>query len=313
MAGFGPKRIGVLADPYLNGWQVRALERLQADHDVTIPLIVTNEEKADGDPEAWNTRTRIGLADVRQFFELLDRERAWALVLAERNLAKLIGEERPLWRRHAVENVAPLAETDHVPCDPVRDGAWYEFPDEVVDRVARDCDALVLFGFGLIRGPILEAPEFGVLSFHPADIRSYRGMGPPAVFRDGQDRCGTTLQRLDESIDGGEIVAYDDVPIGDCPTLWDVFDRAATRQIALLSEGVANLQAPDFEPATVPEDELGEVYYRKRRRELSFSGGILLQNLVGRAERRLRHGRPGGSTTEPSAPVSGPGRPRSGD
>lgn len=314
MAGSGPERIGVLADPYLNEWQVHALERLQADHDVTVPLIVTNEEKADGDHEAWNTRERIGLADVRQFFALLERQRAWALVLAERNLAKLIGEERPLWRRHPVDTVDSLAGADRVRCDPITDGAWYEFPDEIVDRVARDCDAVILFGFGLVRGPILEATEFGVLSFHPADIRSYRGMGPPAVFRDGRDRCGATLQRLTESIDGGEIVAYDDVSIEDCATLWDVFDRTVARQISLLSEGVANLRDPDFEPTTVPEDELGEVYYRKRRRELSFSGGILLKNLVGRAERRLRRGGgPRGSPTEPSASVSSPGRPRSGD
>ncbi|MDG5760627.1 formyltransferase family protein [Natronococcus sp. A-GB1] len=314
MTRSGPRTIGILADPYLNEWQVRALEQLRTDHDVTVSLVVTNEEKADGDPEAWNTRNRIGLTDARQFVDLLERQRAWALVLAERNLAKLIGEERPLWRRRSVENVAVLADADHVRCEPETDGAWYEFPDDVVDRVAEECDALVLFGFGLVRGPILEAPEFGVLSFHPADIRSYRGMGPPAVFHDGRDRCGATLQRLNESIDGGEIVAYDDVSIDDCATLWDVFDRVVSRQISLLSEGVANLRDPTFEPTTVPEAELGEVYYRKLRHSLSFSGRILLKNLAGRAERRLR--RESGAVESPtgsSPPASSPGRPRSGD
>jgi methionyl-tRNA formyltransferase len=288
MTRTGPKTIGILADPYLNEWQVYALERLQAQLDVDVSLVVSNGEKAEHDPDAWNKRSYIGASDVRQFVDVCRKQKAWALVLAERNVAKLLGGEHPPWRRHAIESVECLADADHVQCDPRRDGAWYEFPDDVVDRVAEECDALVLFGFGLIRGPILDATEHGVLSFHPADIRSYRGMGPPAVFHDGQDRCGATLQRLNESIDGGEIVAYDDVAIDDCATLWDVFDRAATLQIDLLTEGIANLHDPSFEPTTVPEEELGEIHYRKERYELSFSGRILLKNLAGRARRRLR-------------------------
>ncbi|MFC4437806.1 MULTISPECIES: formyltransferase family protein [Natrialbaceae] len=289
MTRAGPETVGILADPYLNEWQVHALERLAAERDVTFSLVVSNGQKAKetDDPESWNTRDRISLDDVRQFVDLFNDQKAWSLVLAERNVAKLVGGERPLWRRHSVENVDCLAEADRIQCDPQTDGAWYEFPDEVVDRVAEECDVLVLFGFGLIRGPILDAPEHGVLSFHPADIRSYRGMGPPPIFHDGRRRCGATLQRLNESIDGGEIVAYDDAAIDDCATLWDVFDRAATLQIDLLTEGISNLHDPAFEPATVPEEQLGEIYYRKQRYSLSFSGRILLKNLVGRARQRL--------------------------
>jgi methionyl-tRNA formyltransferase len=294
----GPKTIGVLADPYLNEWQVHSLERLQAALDVQISLVVSNERKAaaiEDDPASWNTRSRIGLDDARQFLDVCRREKAWSLVLAERNLAKLAHGERPLWRRHPIERIDCLADAEHVRCQPHVEGAWYEFPDDVVARVEAECDALVLFGFGLIRGSILEAPTHGVLSFHPADIRSYRGMGPPPVFHDGRSRCGATLQRLNESIDGGEIIAYDDVEIDDCATLWDVFDRVAALQIDLLAEGVANLQDPTFEPTTVPEEQLGEIYYRKERHKLSFSGRILAKNLVGRARRRL-HNR--GETTE---------------
>ncbi|WP_306058394.1 formyltransferase family protein [Natronococcus wangiae] len=308
MTRTGPETIGLLADPYLNEWQVNALERLQADRDVTFSLVVSNGRKASeiDDPESWNTRDRISADDVRQFVNLLRDQKAWSLVLAERNLAKLVDGERPLWRRHSIENVDCLSEADHVRCDPHTDGTWYEFPDEIVARVAEECDALVLFGYGLIRGPILDAPEHGVLSFHPADIRSYRGMGPPPVFHDGRRRCGATLQRLNESIDGGEIVAYDDVAIDDCATLWDVFDRVAALQIDLLTEGVANLHDPAFEPATVPEDQLGEIYYRKRRHNLSFSGRILLKNLVGRARRRLRRRSGSDETPVSSLPSQSP-------
>jgi methionyl-tRNA formyltransferase len=294
----GLDTVGVLADPYLNEWQIRALERLQVTLDVTVSLVVSNERKAaeiGDDPAAWNTRSRIGLDDARQFVDVCRQEKAWSLVLAERNLAKFLHGERPLWRRHPIERIDCLADADHVRCQPRVEGAWYEFPDDVVTRVEAECDALILFGYGLIRGPILDATKHGVLSFHPADIRAYRGMGPPPVFHDGRRRCGATLQRLNESIDGGEIVAYDEVEIDDCATLWDVFDRVAALQIDLLSEGVSNLQDPAFEPTTVPKDQLGEIHYRKERHALSFSGRILAKNLVGRARRRL-HGR--NETTE---------------
>ena len=284
----GPKTIGILADPYLNEWQVHALERLQSETAITVSLIVSNGTKTEHNPEAWNKRTRIDANDVQQFIDVSRQQKAWALVLAERNVAKLLEGERPLWRRHSIESIDCLEDTDHVQCDPQTDGAWYEFPGDIVDRVAEECDALVLFGFGLIRGSILDASEYGVLSCHPADIRSYRGMGPPAVFHDGQDRCGATFQRLNESIDGGEIVAYDDIAIDDCTTLWDVFDQVATLQIDLLTEGITNLHEPSFEPTAVPEEELGEIYYRKERYKLSFSGRILLKNLAGRARRWLR-------------------------
>ncbi|OIB58029.1 formyltransferase family protein [Natrialba sp. SSL1] len=279
--------IGVLADPFLYEWQVRALDRVQTQTDAEISVVVTNAEKEDCTAESWND-SRFEAADVRRFVDVLRQEQAWALVLAERAFARRLGDDQHLWHRHSIDAIDQLEDAAHLECEPRRDGSWYEFPDDVVSRLADQCDVLVLFGFGLLKGAVLTATEHGILSFHPADIRSYRGMGPPPIFHDGQSTAGSTLQRLTESIDGGEVIAYDEVDISDCHTLWDVFDRLVSLQIQLLPDGIERVCDPSFEPTTVPDDQLGAFYPRSMRRSPSFAGRILAKNVTGRLRRQVR-------------------------
>ncbi|APW97565.1 methionyl-tRNA formyltransferase [Halobiforma lacisalsi AJ5] len=291
MSAAHPLRVGVLSESFLYEWQVRALERLRDQTGTELSLVVRNAD-SDAEAESWNSKDRITLADVREFVDTFRLERAWTFVLAERALGRVLGDEQPLWHRRSVENVDAVADADHLACEPLTDDGWNELPDDAVDTIADRCDVVVRFGFGLVRGDVLTAPEYGVVSFHPADIREYRGMGPPAIFHDGRSRAGTTLQRLDESIDGGEIVAYDEVSLEGCYTLWDVFDRLATLQVRLLSEGVANLRDPSFEPESVPDDRLGEFYYRSQRRTVPFAARVLAKNVAGRVRRRLENREP---------------------
>lgn len=289
MSSSDPISVGVLAGPYLYEWQVRAIERLQSLERARVPLVVVDDRTDDVEAESWNRKERFRLADLQRFFQVVRKERAWTAVLAERNVAKRFGSEKPSSRRHTTERVTCLSDSELVPCDPDAEDGWTEFPDPVVTRLDAECDVIIRFGFGLIRGEILDVTDHGVLSFHPADIRRYRGMGPPVIFHDGRDVAGSTLQRLDDSIDGGEIVTYDEVDITDCETLWDVFDRVLTLQIYLLADGVSNLRDPDFEPVTVPDEELGEFYYRSQRRSLEFAARVLGKNLLGRLRRRFRN------------------------
>ncbi|MXV63540.1 methionyl-tRNA formyltransferase [Natronorubrum sp. JWXQ-INN-674] len=300
-----PKTVGVLAEPYLHEWQVRALERLQSETDVDVSLVVYNASNTEYEAESWNTKDRPSLDDVAQFFDAFRQEKAWSLVLAERNIGRLFGDEQELWYRHSLENVDCLAGADFRPCEPRVENGWSELPDDIVSQLADRCDVVIRFGFGLIRGEVLTAPKYGVLSFHPADIRTYRGMGPPVIFRDGRERAGSTLQRLDESIDGGEIVAYDEVHLGNCHTLWDVFDRLAALQIRLLAEGISNLGKPAFEPEVVPDEQLGDFYYRKQRRTPPFAGRVLLKNLSGRVRRRLERTRSSEGVFESPSDIPG--------
>lgn len=273
----------VLADPYLRTDQVRSLERAVDETGITIPLVVVNnpvDPAIDPEMEASAVNDPIGFDTLRVLFDVLKRDRAWTLVYAEKKLAIELGLRGPSMSRVHVEDVPCLSDSDVYYVTPEVDGDWAELPQDAVDTVRERCDVAVRFGFGLLRGDVLRAPAFGVLSFHPGDIREYRGLAVPQAWFDGRDTNGVTLQRLKEDIDAGEIVAYGEADVSDCVTLWEVYDVVNDVKAALLAQGIRNLRDPSFEPK-VP-DSLGPYHSIEKRRNLSFAGRILLKNMAGR-------------------------------
>lgn len=281
-----PTRVCVLAEPYLRDYQVRSLENAIREADVEIPLVLVNERsQSEIDPQlkAAVVNKKVGIAAVRLFIEILKLKGAWAFVFAEKKLAEQLGsDEHPVTHLH-VDEIPCFADAEIVYVTPETEGDWMELPSDAVQLVSENCDVVVRYGFGLIKGEILDATKYGVLSFHPADIRKYRGLGAPQAWLDGCDVMGMTLQRLNEEIDGGEIVAYEETDVSDCATLWEVYERLRLLQGGLLAEGIRTLQNPSIE-ITTPES-LGPYYSTKSRRKVSFAGRTLLKNVVGRLER----------------------------
>ena len=278
-----PDRLCVLADPYLRTDDVRALERAVERTGISIPLVVVNDPEdpsIDPEVEANAVNERFGLGTLRVLFTLLKTHRAWTLVFAEKKLAAEFGSTAASSGRVHVEDVSCLADAEVLYVTPRTEGNWNELPRDAVELVRERSDVAVRFGFGLLRGDVLDAPEFGVLSFHQADIRTYRGLGAPQAWIDGRETMGVTLQRLNEDIDGGEIVAYDETDVSECATLWEAYDRLYDLKADLLAQGIENLRDPSFEP-TIPET-LGPYNSVDKRRSLRFAGRTLHKNLTGR-------------------------------
>ena len=99
--------------------------------------------------------------------------------------------------------------------DAISDGAWQRVPNStniILDTWKADC--VIKFGMQLLRDPDLLPAKYGVLSFHHGDPSEFRGR--PAVFwelRKRADHVGVMVQRLSNTLDGGEICAYGDVRI----------------------------------------------------------------------------------------------------
>lgn len=277
-----PQTMCVLAEPYLTDYQVDALVDAVRETGIEIPLVLVNDtaDRAyDPDLAANAVNDTIALSTLKLFRDVFDRERWWSLVIAERKLAEEFGLSNTAERRIPVEDVPVFDDSDVRYVTPIQDGDWNRFPRAIVDEVGARTDVVVRYGFGLVEGDILTAPKDGVLSFHPADIRRYRGLGPPRAYLDGQTEMGITLQRITEEIDAGEIVAIEHQDISDCLTLWDVYDRLRDVQRGLLATGIENLRDPDFEP-TRP-DALGQYYSITTRRNPSFAFRVLAKNARG--------------------------------
>lgn len=162
--------------------------------------------------------------------------------------------------RH-ISTVDAFTGADVVGCTPERtDELWATLPEPIVGRLAAETDVVIRFGFGLLTGRILNAPEYGVLSFHYSDIRDYRGrIGGLWEFIGDDSKAGVTLQQLTDRIDGGRIVALEQVPIEATNTYQDLKHRQRDPTTATaLVDGIRNLNDPEFEP-TAPET-LGTYY-----------------------------------------------------
>lgn len=281
-------RMCVLAEPYLSQTEVQSLEHAIKYADITIPLVIVNHPgDSDYDPEmeAEAINGEIGIDTIKLFFEVFNRERAWTFVIAERKVAEVLGSEAAASKRIPIEDISCLSNADIHRIEPVTNGSWSSLPTNIVELISDTCDVVIRYGFGLLEGKVLTATEYGVLSFHPADIRQYRGLGPPRAFLDDCETMGVTLQRLNENIDGGEIIAYQETDVSNCATLWETYDRLNEIQAELLAEGLQNLGDPETS-ATVP-DSLGPYYPVESRRSLRFSGRVLYKNMTGRIKRRL--------------------------
>lgn len=278
-----PTKLGVLAEPYLTETQIRSLRHAVSEADVEIPIVVVNttkEPQYDPDLKAEAINDGLGLGTARLFIDVLRQERAWGLVIAEKKLGELSGLDDTESRQIPVAEESCLSQAEFHHVEPIMDGSWSELPSEAVEIIRESCDVVIRYGFGLLKGDVLQAPEYGVLSFHPADIRQYRGLGPPQAYLDGCGTMGVTLQRITEDIDGGDLVAYADTDVSQCKTLWEVYDKLDERQVKLLAEGIRNLRDSSIEITT--PDSLGEYNSTTLRRKPSFAGRILLKNIIGR-------------------------------
>ena len=255
-------RVALLVDgDTVAAWARRALERMVAETDAEITHVVENE-----DPPSF------GLGHY------VERVREYPLWTPVGAIQKLTPE--PAYKRQAsVETVPGVADAEWLTCEPEPAPDFGNvLPERVVEEVGPEVDVAVRFGFGILKGAFLDAPEHGVLSFHHGDLRKYRGM--PAgfwEFVEGETVGGVTLQRITETLDGGSVVAYRDVDIADAHT-WQAVERRLFRvSEGMLARGVRNLQDPDFEPWQ--PDSYGDLYSLPKGRAV---GRYVARNSIGR-------------------------------
>jgi len=98
-----------------------------------------------------------------------------------------------------VLTVAPIAS---------KSGLVYRFSGEDIEKIkALDFDLLIRYGSGILRGDILHASRFGVISFHHGDNRINRG-GPAGFWECYYEwpQTGFIIQRLTEELDAGDVL-----------------------------------------------------------------------------------------------------------
>lgn len=116
-------------------------------------------------------------------------------------------------------------------------------------------DFAVRFGFGILSGPMLALPRFGVWSFHHGNPAEFRGQ-PPGVWEiiKAAPTTGVIVQKLNETLDGGQVLAF-----ARFPTIASSYTRQLDHILAgsapLLTSAALHCAAH----GTLPRIELGQL------------------------------------------------------
>jgi folate-dependent phosphoribosylglycinamide formyltransferase PurN len=184
---------------------------------------------------------------------------AYLIIAGSRKLSTRLLGSHPYLQRVSLSDIEVFKDAKRVHCKPVpRSDLGQELPELVVSEYCSDLDFLVRFGFGIIRGEVLDAPKYGVFSYHHGDLREYRGR--PAGFWEfmhDSDTIGVTLQQLTDELDGGGVIQIKEFEIGESDTYQDVLSTAYLGGVDMLSEAVSSIHSNDFSP-TKP-DRMGEL------------------------------------------------------
>ena len=89
-----------------------------------------------------------------------------------------------------------------------KSGYFFEYSEEDIEIIKnKKLDIIVRLGSGIIRGKMLKASKNGIFSFHHGDNQYFRG-GPPGFWEVYYNKSltGFVIQRLNEVLDGGEIL-----------------------------------------------------------------------------------------------------------
>ncbi|MEX0797462.1 MAG: hypothetical protein WD274_12295 [Acidimicrobiia bacterium] len=185
-----PCRIGIMClGRTFPAWQAETIRSVLEIPGVSIDLLVIQERA----PEAEGKFARIFRDPKHLLWNLYNKG------LVQRRSAA----SRP------VDLTDELAETPEVRCTPIRVGKYGErLAEGDVDAIKdRNLDLLLRFGFGILKGSVLESARYGIWSFHHGDERTYRGQ-PPAFWEmvDGAPVVGAILQRITERLDAGVVL-----------------------------------------------------------------------------------------------------------
>ena len=90
-------------------------------------------------------------------------------------------------------------------------------------------DVMVVAAFGQILPPaVLRVPRYGCLNVHASLLPAYRGAAPiHRAIINGEKETGITIIMMDESLDTGDILLQEALPIADEDTAGTLHDRLA--------------------------------------------------------------------------------------
>ncbi|HLN53054.1 MAG TPA: hypothetical protein VK212_05055 [Lentimicrobium sp.] len=169
-------------------WQYESLKSLLEEPKVNPVLVIMNDSKQAPAKRFWNKITGYKWQNFffKQYYRYFFRPSVFKAMQVQDLFSNI-----------------PV-----IKCKTLKSRVSEFFADEDLSLITKyEPDFIIKFGFGIIRGEILNCTPLGVWSFHHGDEQKYRGV-PPGFWEIyyNDHRTGTILQRLTEKLDSGVIL-----------------------------------------------------------------------------------------------------------
>ncbi|NTV02138.1 MAG: methionyl-tRNA formyltransferase [Chlorobiaceae bacterium] len=150
-------------------------------------------------------------------------------------------------KRAAMELGLPVYETDDVKSA--------EFAAKVADSRP---DVIVVAAFRILPPEVFELPRLGTFNLHGSLLPAYRGAAPVNwAIMNGDPRSGVTTFFLQKSVDTGNVITFDETPVGPDENASELLSRLSeigagtvARTLSMIAEGPVVPQKQDDRLAT---------------------------------------------------------------
>ncbi len=145
-------------------------------------------------------------------------------------------------------------------------------------------DLIVVAAYGKLLPPaVLDFPKYGSINVHGSLLPAYRGAAPiQRALMDGVGVTGNTIQYMAEGLDTGDMIAWDEITVGENEDFGSLYGRMGKAGAELLVKTVPLIEAGTA--PRVPQDDTKSNYAHKIEKaecELDFSqSAVSLHNRI---------------------------------
>lgn len=187
-----PLRFGIMCNGTIfSAWQAGCIEDILSLDGVILDLLIIDAQR---NQKNWrNTIMKITSRLDRSLFYIY--------------MKLFLGQNSKSLKK--IDLTGRIKNIPRIECSVTKKGKYSEYFSEDDIRVIKsyNLDFILRFGFGIIRGEILNSARYGIWSFHHNDEEKYRG-GPPCFWEiyNNDAIYGAVLQKINEKLDAGIIL-----------------------------------------------------------------------------------------------------------
>lgn len=143
----------------------------------------------------------------------------------------------------------------------------------IIEAVKKEnVDVAVVAAYGqIIPKELLEIPKFGFINIHYSLLPKYRGASPvQTAIVNGEKMTGTTIMRMDEELDHGEIIAQKEVNIENNDTSETLLNKLNEASLPILDKALRTIEITGKLPPMTEQDHNQATFTRRLTKDDGF-------------------------------------------